>query len=81
MTVQKRKKPQVSQLRKPLSGYSKGGDLNFYRRNHVVMSIVMDQIKEDLGGEPSDEDCEVELRRLCEPSVRHYCDCNCAICR
>jgi hypothetical protein len=80
MTVQTKKETQPL---KPLSGYREGDDLQFYldNRTNVIWSIVFEFIREDLGEKATDEDCEVELRRLCEPSVRHYKDCNCAICR
>ena len=60
-----------------------GDNLDFYLgcRNQPVWGIVMEQIRDDLGGRPTDEECLAELRRLCETSVRHYVDCQCAICR
>ena len=66
----------------PLS-YRAGDSLDFYlqNRNTVLWSIIMENISDDLGGRATDEECEAELRRLCEPSVRHYIDCNCGICR
>ena len=63
--------------------YRSGDNLDFYfdNKSQSLWSIIMGFIREDLGGNPNDEDCEIELRRLCEPSVRHYYDCACAICR
>ena len=63
--------------------YRCGDDLEFYlqNRNQMIWGIIMEQIRDDLGGRPTEEECEAELRRLCEPSVRHYSDCVCAICR
>jgi hypothetical protein len=63
--------------------YRLGDNLDFYlqNKNQAVWGIVMEQIRDDLGGRTTDEECEAELRRLCEPSVRHYTDCLCAICR
>lgn len=64
-------------------GYRCGDNLDFYiqNKNNVCWGITMELIRDDLGGNPSEEDCEEELRRLCEPSVRHYFDCFCALCR
>ena len=63
--------------------YRAGDNLDFYlsNRNKPLWDILMDQIRDDLGGRPTEEECEAELRRLCEPSIRHYKDCMCAICR
>jgi hypothetical protein len=60
-----------------------GDDLDFYfnNRGQAIWGIVMEQIRDDIGARATDEECEAELRRLCEPSVRHYADCMCAICK
>jgi len=70
-------------IKTPPPSYRLGDNLNFYlgNRDQMLWVIVMDNIKEDLGGKPTDEECEAELKRLCEPSVRHYLECQCAICR
>lgn len=64
-------------------GYREGDDLDFYLKeaNDVIYNVVIDNIKEDLGEDVTAEECVAELRRLCEKSVRHYRDCECAICR
>jgi hypothetical protein len=63
--------------------YRMGDNLDFYLQNRkqAIWSIVMDNIRDDFGKRMNNEECEAELRRLCEPCVRHYADCNCAICR
>ena len=83
MTVKRKKKQRVVPEHSKEKGFRKGDDLQFYfaNRHQVVWGIVMEFIKEDIGANATDEECEEELRRLCEPSVRHYCDCSCAICR
>jgi len=65
-----------------VGGYRAGGDLDYYINNELYLSIIYDYIRADEKNPGlSDVDCVVELRRLCEPSVRHYKDCACPICR
>lgn len=62
--------------------YKAGGDLDYYLNNEVYLSIVYEYIRHDAQHPGMKEiDCLIELRRLCEPSVRHYIDCSCPICR
>ena len=61
--------------------YREGDDLDWYLKNTVIYACIMENIKSDLGGDATDAECMEELKRLCEPSVRHYNDCLCALCR
>ena len=67
----------------PELSYRPGDDLDYFLNNkgQLIWGIVMENIRDDLGGRPTEEECIAELRRLCEKSVRHYHDCLCAICR
>jgi hypothetical protein len=58
-----------------------GDDLSFYLSHPAHLSIIFENIRCDSDDELSDAECTAELKRLCEPSVRHYYDCLCALCR
>lgn len=61
--------------------YRLGDDLDFYLVNTVILDLVFECIRQDSDDQLLDADCLAELKRLCEPSVRHYFDCACPICR
>ena len=65
-----------------VNGYKLGADLDWYLKNATYLDIVYSYIRDDEKNPSLPElACLVELRRLCEPSIRHYRDCACPICR
>lgn len=65
------------------SKFRRGDSLDFYLANYnTILPVVFEYIRYDAKNERLPEaDCMAELKRLCEPSVRHYLDCDCPICR
>lgn len=62
--------------------YKLGSNFDWFIENPITMGIIFEFIRDDHVQERfSDVDCMAELRRLCEPSIRHYLDCVCPICR
>lgn len=79
---QKEEKLRAQRVDAFINGYRLGSDLDWFLKNMVYLDIVYSYIRDDEKNPSLPElDCMVELRRLCEPSVRHYKDCSCPICR
>lgn len=66
---------------KNLPLYRLGDDFDWYMANSVCLECVIENVQADLGPRASRADCIEEIKRLCEPSIRHYNDCLCALCR